>query len=97
MNRIDKTQMKLSDEDIDEIVITQADDEFAWTDSVQVHRSTPMALSIPADLATRAAFLARLHRRESLNEWLASVIQERVELEEAAFFQAKQDLAAQTG
>lgn len=89
--------MKLSDEEIDEIVIAQADDESAWEESVQVRRGAPTALSIPADLATRAAFLARLHRRESLNEWLASVIQERVELEEAAFFQAKQDLAAQIG
>jgi predicted component of type VI protein secretion system len=45
-----------------------------------------------ADLAARAAFLARGHRSESLDEWLTHVIRERVELEEAAFVGAKQEL-----
>lgn len=97
MSKANRNQMTLSDEEIDEIVIAQANDESAWEESVQVHRGSSTALTIPADLAARAAFLARLHRKESLNEWLASVIQDRVELEEAAFFQAKQDLAAQIG
>ena len=45
-----------------------------------------------ADLAARAAFLARLHRSESLDEWLTHVIREPVEFEEAAFVDAKQEL-----
>jgi competence protein ComGF len=54
-------------------------------------------LSIPAELAARAAFLARLHRQRSIDEWLTHIIQERVELEEAAFVGAKRELATKNG
>ena len=49
-----------------------------------------------ADFAARVAFLARLHRKASAEEWLRHIIRERVEIEEAAFVGAKQDLAART-
>jgi len=87
-----KRKDTLSEEDIDKIVIAQAEDDSAWEKPVQVRRLKPTSLSIPAELATRAAFLARLHRQSSVEEWLTHVIQERVELEEAAFADAKHDL-----
>jgi len=58
-----------------------------------VRRAKPASLSIPADLAARAAFLARLHRKHSVDEWLTHIIQERIELEEAAFVGVKRDFA----
>ena len=85
---------KLSEHAIDQVVVAQADDDAAWEKPVQVRRTKPASLSIPPDLAARAAFLARLHRTRNVEEWLTHVIQERVELEEAAFAGAKQDLAA---
>ncbi len=88
-----KNKETLSEEDIDKIVIAQAEDDSAWEKPVQVHRLKPTSLSIPAELAARAAFLAGLHRQPSVEEWLTHVIQERVELEEAAFANAKHDLA----
>jgi len=54
-------------------------------------------LSIAADLAARAAFLARLHRTEALRIGSPTFIRERVELEEAAFIGVKQELAARAG
>ena len=39
-------------------------------------------------------FLAQLHRTKSVEEWLTQVIQERVDLEEAAFVGVKRELAA---
>jgi len=89
---MDKKKVYLSEEQIDQIVIEQADDDSAWGDPIYVERTKPTPLSIPADLAARAAFLARLHRSESVDEWLTHVIRERVELEEAAFVGAKQEL-----
>ncbi len=89
-----KSKKKLSEQTIDQIVIAQADDDAAWEKPVRVRRTKPASLSIPPDLAARAAFLARLHRTRNVEEWLTHVIQERVELEEAAFAGAKQDLAA---
>ena len=86
---------QLSEQVIDQIVIAQADDDSAWEEPIRVRRGSLTSLSIPADLAARAAFLAQIHRTASVEEWLASVIQERVELEEAAFIKVKQILSTQ--
>jgi len=83
---------KLSQEEIDNLVVAQADDDSAWEKPIRVRRKKSVPLSIPAELAARAAFLARLHRRSSIEEWLTHVIRERVEREEAAFVGAKRDL-----
>ena len=92
MSTKDKTK-KLSEQEIDQIVVAQANEDSAWEKPVRVRRTKPASLSIPADLAARAAFLAQLHRTKNVEEWLTHVIQERVELEEAAFVGVKQDLA----
>ena len=87
----------LSEQRVDQIVVAQADDDSAWEEPVRVRRAEAASVSMPADLAARAAFLARLHRAKSVQEWLTRVIQERVELEEAAFVGAKQRLATKAG
>ncbi len=84
---------KRSESEIDRIVVAQADDEAAWEEPIHVQKNRPTALNIPPDLAARAAFLARLHHQASVEDWLTRVIDERVELEEAAFSEAKLDLA----
>jgi hypothetical protein len=97
MSTKSKANQHLSEAEIDQIVVTQADDDSAWDKPVRVRRAKPASLSIPAELAARAAFLARLHRTANVEEWLTHVIQERIELEEAAFIGAKHDLAAGRG
>jgi hypothetical protein len=92
-----KPPKKLSESEIDQIVISQADDDTAWEQPIFVERSTRTSLTLPGDLAARATFLAQLHRAKSVEEWLARVIQERVELEEAVFARLKQDLLAGAG
>lgn len=88
-----KKKSRLSEEEIDRLVVEQAADADAWEPAI--HRTVePTALAVPAELAARAAFLARLHRRASVEEWLTLVIRERVELEEAAYVEAKQDMTA---
>jgi len=91
-----KTTNKLSELEIDQIVAAQADDDTAWEQPIRVERSKPASLSLPGDLAARAAFLAQLHRTKSVEEWLTRAIQERIELEEAVFVGIKQDLAVRT-
>ncbi len=92
-----KVREKLSAEEIDKIVVAQADDDSAWGKPIRVRRAKPASLSVPAELAARAAFLARLHRKDSVEEWLTHIIEERIELEEAAFVGAKRDLAVKNG
>ena len=96
MSTKSKAKKMLSEKDIDQCVVAQANDDSAWGKPIRVRRTKPASLSLPADLAARAAFLARLHRKASAEEWLRHIIQERVELEEAAFVGAKHDLAAKT-
>jgi hypothetical protein len=89
-----KITKSLSEQVIDQIVTAQAHDDAAWGKPIRVQRAALASLSLPADLAARAAFLAQLHRTKSVEEWLTRVIQERVDLEEAAFVGVKRELAA---
>lgn len=89
MNSISVTQ---SEAEIDARIIADADDESAWEEPIQVWKSGGPALQIPLSLAERAAFLAQLHRERSLEAWLTRIIEERIELEEGAFLQAKREL-----
>ena len=84
----------LSEEEIDALVEVQADDDEAWDAPVQVRRKQKDVLSLPADLAARAAFLARLHKEPNTTEWLKRIIAERIELEESAFLDFKKTLAS---
>lgn len=90
-------RIKPTDKEIDRIVISQADDDKAWGKPVRARRNKSASVSIPPKLAARAAFLAQIHRKRSVEEWLTRVIEERIELEEAAFIGAKQDLSTKAG
>ena len=85
---------KLYEKEIDKIVVKQADDDSAWEKPVHTRKTKPTSLSVPAKLVARAAFLARLHREMNIEKWLMRIIQERIEIEEVAFVEAKRDMAA---
>jgi hypothetical protein len=91
------TRTKPSEEEIGKIVVAQADDDSAWENPIQVEMAKAASLSIPAKLAARAAFLAKLHREKGLEEWLTRIIRERVELEEIAFVEVKRELKKAVG
>jgi len=86
-----------SEEEIDAIVESQTDDDSAWERPIKVRRAKAASLSIPAELAARAAFLAKLHRENNVEDWLTKVIKERVELEEVAFNEAKREMSLRSG
>jgi hypothetical protein len=85
----------LTQEEIDERVIAQAEDDSAWEPLIHVSRKQA-AIGLPGGLAQRAAFLARLHRERNLQTWIERVIRERVELEERAFTQARRELGSRS-
>ena len=82
------------EEEIDRRVVAQAEDASAWEEPVYVQREGISAISLPSELAAQAAFFARLHREATVEDWLRRVIQERLDLEEAAFTGLKRELAA---
>lgn len=88
---------KHSEDEIDKVVVAQADDDSAWEEPIQVRRSQTASLSIPAELIERASFLAKLHREKETKEWLTRIIRERVELEEIAFAEVKRELQEKQG
>lgn len=75
----------LSEEEIDQEVMARADVDSAWEKPVRARPAKSMALALPPGLVVRAAFCARMARAASVGDWLRRVVQERVELEEAAF------------
>lgn len=90
-----KTKRKImSEEEIDRAVVARADDESAWEKPVKVRRPKSTSVTLPSALAARAAFFARLHREANLDDWLKHIIQERLDIEEAAFAGFKKELLA---
>lgn len=84
----------LSKKEIDQIIVAQADEDSAWEKPVRVRRPKAASVPLPSELSARVAFFARLHREASVEGWLRRIIQERIDLEEAAFIGLKRDLAA---
>ena len=87
-----KTQ-PLTELEMDQIVVAQADDDAAWGKPVRVRKTKTASVPLPSALATRVAFFARLHREQSMEAWIERIIQERLDLEEAVFAGLKRDLA----
>src|SRR5713101_7434448 len=89
-----QSRPKPSPAEIDRLVTAQADDDSAWEKSIVVRRPKSTSLSISAELAARAAFLAKLHRESRVDTWVERIVRERVEIEESAFTAAKKTLAS---
>jgi len=87
---------KFSEEEIDKIVVEQADKDSAWEKPIHVRKKKFTSLSVPAEIAARAAFLAKLHRETNIEKWLIHIIRERIEIEEIAFVEAKRDMSAKS-
>ena len=83
----------LTEQEIDEIIIAQAEDESGWEPAIDVQIEATTSLSIPPQLARKAAFFAQLHNKTSMQAWLEAIIQERIEFETAAFASLQQALS----
>lgn len=86
---------KCMQEEIDWIVVAQADEETAWEDPIAVTPTVSSSVSLPAELAARAAFIARLYRTEHVEEWLVHIIEERLDMEEKIYSDVKRELSLQ--
>ena len=87
-----KNEKKRSQADIDNLVVAQSESDAAWSEPIQVKRVLPASFVLPRDVAVRAEFFSRLHRSKNLRDWLTRIIQERLEIEEAAYNDLKRDL-----
>lgn len=92
--RVPKSRSKRTEVEIDEIVAAEVGEDQAWGRVISVRRGKSTPMSLPTELAARAAFLAKLHRESGLEKWVERVVRERVEIEESAFAEAKRTLAS---
>lgn len=88
-----KKKVAKTEREIDQEVIADADDNAAWGKPVRVRRAKGESVSLPAEMAARAAFFARLHREPNLEQWIKRIVSERIDIEEAAFAATKRELA----
>lgn len=96
MSRKKKSQSDhLSQEEVDDTVVAEAEDDFAWEAPIEVKKAEPQTFEFPSDLVSRAAFLARVHRSD-LESWVVEIIRDRIEIEEAAFAETKRDIFRRT-
>jgi hypothetical protein len=94
MKNMMASDIRSAKEVFDNIVESQAENDDAWEEPIQVKRKQEDSLLLPADLAARAAFLAKLHKEPNTKEWLRRIIAERIEIEESAFMDFKRTLAS---
>jgi hypothetical protein len=73
-----------SEQEIDRIAVAQAGTDARWEKPIRVRSRTGAAVLLSRELASRAAFFARIHRERSVASWLRRIVQERLNLEEAA-------------
>ncbi len=78
-------KQRLTEAEIDAFVIAEADDLAQWDDPILVEPSPETMVALPASLTARARFFAKLHKKSSLEEWLQTIIQERIAFEESAY------------
>lgn len=84
MNKMDSlSKAKLSEEEVDRIVESQAEDNAAWEKPIQVTQQ-PISIVIPASLAAKAKFLAALEGRSDIQTAIIEMIQEQIDLKLAA-------------
>ncbi len=73
---------KLTEDQIDEIVIKEADDLSKWESPVHVKAPQAISLRLSPQLIQKAKFLATLHKSKGYQSYLEKIIKERIQLEE---------------
>ena len=71
----------MTEEEIDEIVIRQADDPSAWGKFVHVRAMSVVPISLSPKLIEKAKAIARRRRMKGYQAWMQRVIQERIKQE----------------
>ena len=74
----------LTEKDIDEIVIKEADDSSRWGKPIHVKPRIAIPLPLPAKLVKRAKSIAQRRKAGGYQDWLLKVIEERIASEESA-------------
>ena len=80
---------KLTEEEIDELVVAEANDMTKWGKPVAVR---PNVIRFSTSVIEKAKYLAKLHKTSGYQTWLKQVVEERIKLEEELLSDIKRGL-----
>jgi predicted DNA-binding protein len=86
-----KQKRKLTEEEIDRLVIAEADDASRWGKPITVK---PTSIRFSPAIIEKAKYFAKLHKTRGYQTWLKQIVEERIKLEEKFLSDFKQELKA---
>jgi hypothetical protein len=87
---------KLTEQEIDEIVASEADDITKWEDPISVKPEGAISIRLSTDTIRKAKYLAKLHKYRGYQTWLKRIIEDRIKTEEEILNGLKQDLESES-
>ena len=84
-----KHKKKLTEEEIDKLVIVEADDMTRWEKPITVK---PTSIRFSPSIIEKAKHLAKLHKARGYQTWLKQIVEERIEQEEKLLSDFKREL-----
>ena len=85
---------KLTEGEIDRLVVAEANDMTKWGETVSVK---PTSIRLSPSIIQKAKYLARLHKTRGYQTWIKQVLQERIRLEEEILSGFKKESRAASG
>ncbi len=84
-----KHKKKLTEEEIDRLAASEADDMSKWEKPIAVK---PTSIRFSPKIIEKAKYLAKLHKARGYQTWLKQVVEERIKEEERILFDFKREL-----
>ncbi len=73
---------KLSAEEIDEIVVAEADDLSRWEEPIVVRPTRVISIRLSPEIIAKAKYFAQVYKARGYQTWLKQIIEERIRAEE---------------
>ncbi|MDP2752921.1 MAG: hypothetical protein Q8P40_00790 [Nitrospirota bacterium] len=83
-----KHKKRLTEEEIDRLIIAEADDMTKWEKPIAVK---PTSIRFSPLIIEKAKYLAKLHKARGYQTWLKQVVEERIKQEEKLLLDFKRE------
>lgn len=84
-----KHKKRLAEEEIDRLIIAEADDMTKWEKPIAVK---PTSIRFSPSIIEKAKYLAKVHKARGYQTWLKQVVEERIKQEEKLLSDFKREL-----
>jgi predicted DNA-binding protein len=84
-----RQKRKLTEEEIDRLVIAEANDTSKWGKPIAVK---PTSIRFSPSIIEKAKYFAKLHKTRGYQTWLKQIVEERIKLEEKFLSDFKREI-----